>query len=109
MKKTRRNTGRCRTSDAVEILDSLIGEDRKLREQADRAYENAVVGQLIYRARTRARLSQKQLADLIGTDQSVISRLEDANYDGHSLSMLRRIAKALGKRVEIRFVGTKAA
>jgi hypothetical protein len=34
----------------------------------------------------------------------MISRLEDADYDGHSLALLRRIASALEKRVEIRFV-----
>jgi hypothetical protein len=34
----------------------------------------------------------------------VICRLEDADYEGHSPAMLRRIAAALGKRVEIRFV-----
>jgi hypothetical protein len=34
-------------------------------------------------------------------------RLEDADYAGHSLSMLQRIAGALGKRVEIRFVNLK--
>jgi hypothetical protein len=41
---------------------------------------------------------------MIGTTASVISRLEDADYEGHSLAMLRRIAAALNKRVEIRFV-----
>jgi len=40
----------------------------------------------------------------VGTTASVICRLEDAEYDGHSLAMLRRIAEALGKRVEVRFV-----
>jgi hypothetical protein len=39
----------------------------------------------------------------------VISRLEDADYDGHLLAMLRRIAAALNKRVEIRFVSVKPA
>ncbi|NLX21224.1 MAG: transcriptional regulator, partial [Phycisphaerae bacterium] len=39
-----------------------------------------------------------------GTTPSVISRLEDADYQGHSLSMLRRIAAALNQRVEIRFI-----
>ena len=43
-------------------------------------------------ARTEAGLSQKELAEMIGTTQSVISRLEDADYEGHSLSMLSRIA-----------------
>jgi transcriptional regulator with XRE-family HTH domain len=62
------------------------------------------VAQLIYEARTRAKLTQKQLAGLIGTTQSVIARLEDADYEGHSLSMLQRIAAALEKRIEIQFV-----
>ena len=54
--------------------------------------------------RDKAGLSQRELAKLIGTSASVICRLEDADYDGHSLSMLQRIAAALDKRVEIRFV-----
>jgi len=43
-------------------------------------------------------------AKLIGTTASVICRLEDADYEGHSLGMLRRIGAALNQRVEIRFV-----
>jgi transcriptional regulator with XRE-family HTH domain len=54
--------------------------------------------------RTAADLSQKDLAERVGTTQSVISRLEDAEYDGHSLSMLERIAHALGHRVCIHFI-----
>lgn len=57
--------------------------------------------------RTRARLTQRQLAKRVGTTASVICRLEDADYEGHSLAMLRRIAAALNKRVEIRFVENK--
>jgi DNA-binding XRE family transcriptional regulator len=57
-----------------------------------------------YAARTKAGLSQAQLADKLGTKQSVISRLEDADYEGHSLSILQRIAAALGQRIEIRFL-----
>jgi transcriptional regulator with XRE-family HTH domain len=49
-------------------------------------------------------LSQRELAKLIGTTASVICRLESADYDGHSLAMLQRIAAALDRRVEIRFV-----
>jgi transcriptional regulator with XRE-family HTH domain len=54
--------------------------------------------------RTAAGLTQTQLAKLIGTTASVICRLEDADYEGHSLAMLRRIGGALSRRVEIRFV-----
>jgi len=59
---------------------------------------------VIYEARTRAGLSQSDLAALIGSKQPVIARLEDADYEGHSLTMLRRIAAALEQRLEIRFV-----
>ena len=44
-----------------------------------------------------------QLAKLIGTKQPVIARLEDADYEGHSLSMLQRIAEALDQRLEVSF------
>jgi hypothetical protein len=39
-----------------------------------------------------------------GTTASVICRLESADYEGHSLAMLNRIAAGLKQRVEIRFV-----
>jgi len=105
MSKTPRSTERPSTSDAVEILDRMfVGDDPSRREAADKAFEDAVIGQLIHDARHAAGLTQAQLASMIGSDQAVISRLEDADYEGHSLSMLRRIASALGKRLDIRFV-----
>ncbi len=58
----------------------------------------------LYELRTEAGLSQRKLAELVGTTASVICRLEDADYEGHSLSMLNRIAAAVGKRVQITFV-----
>jgi ribosome-binding protein aMBF1 (putative translation factor) len=96
-----------KTSDAVKILDQMAGKDGALRRLSDEARLNALVAQLIYEARTTASLTQKGLAHLTETTQSVITRLEDAGYDGHSLSMLQRIASALHKRVEIRFVPGK--
>jgi hypothetical protein len=54
-------------------------------------------------ARQKAGISQAELAERIGTKQGVISRLEDADYEGHSLRMLLRVAAALGKRVSIEF------
>ncbi len=62
------------------------------------------VARKIYRIRKRAGLTQQQLAKLVSTTTSVISRLEDADYEGHSLTMLHRIAAALDKRLEVRFV-----
>lgn len=95
---------RKRTSDAVAILDRMAGDSPGLRRLADEARVNAAVAQLIYEARTKAGLSQADLAERIGTKQSVISRLEDADYEGHSLTMLQRIAAALGQSLQIRFL-----
>jgi ribosome-binding protein aMBF1 (putative translation factor) len=92
-----------KTSDAVAILDRMAGESSELKQLTEQARVNAAVAQLIYAARNKAGLSQAKLAERVGTKQSVISRLEDADYDGHSLSMLQRIAVALGKQVSIEF------
>ena len=65
---------------------------------------NAHIAQLIYDARTAAGLTRAELAKLIGAQQPVIARLEDADYQGHSLTMLQRIAEALNQRLELRFL-----
>ena len=96
---------RRKTSDAVEILRRRYVKDdpqRKASVEAERV--NAEVARLIYSMRTEAGLTQSQLAELIGTTQSVISRLEDSDYDGHSLSLLSRIATALKKRLSVTVV-----
>ena len=92
------------TKDALKILNNLTGESEEVRAGIARARINFEVAQMIYDARTRAGLSQSGLAALIGTKQSVIARLEDADYAGHSLTMLQRIAAALDQRLEVRFV-----
>ena len=87
--------------------------DRYIKGNAEREadYEeeiiNTEIARKIYQLRTKAGLTQQELADRIGTSKSAICRLEDADYEGHSLSMLKRIAEALDKRVEIRFVPAK--
>jgi len=90
------------TSNAVEILHQryIKGDpDRKAALETERV--NVEVACMIYELRCDAGISQKELADLIGTTQSVISRLEDADYEGHSLSMLNRIAKALNQKLTV--------
>ena len=62
---------------------------------------NAEVASLVYQRRKEAGISLAELAELIGTTQSVISRLEDADYNGHSLMMLNRIASALNQKLTI--------
>lgn len=93
------------TMDAVEILDRRYFEGKPKRiAELEEERANAEVARKIHELREAAGMTQAQLAKLVGTTPSVISRLEDADYEGHSLSMLRRIAASLNKRVEIRFV-----
>jgi ribosome-binding protein aMBF1 (putative translation factor) len=96
------------TSDAVEILYKKFVEGDPEREALLAEEEtNMEIAEQIYKLRTRAGLTQRELAEKIGTTASVICRLENADYEGHSLSMLRRIAAALHRRVKISFVPLK--
>lgn len=93
-----------KTTNALEILDRRhppTPEDLDARATFRQAIE---VAEMIHQLRTDAGLSQRELAQRVKTTASVICRLEDADYDGHSMTMLRRIAEALNKRVELRFV-----
>jgi len=102
-------TQRKPTTDAVEILQRRYYEGRPERLTAlEEERANADIARKIYTLRTKAGLTQRQLAKLAGTSASAICRLEDADYEGHSLAMLRRIATALDKRVEIRFLPAKS-
>jgi ribosome-binding protein aMBF1 (putative translation factor) len=99
------------TSDALEIIDREFFDSKPERiAELERARADDAVARKIVELRTKGGLSQRALAKLVGTTASVICRLEDADYDGHSLAMLNRVAAALHRRVEIRFVplrGTK--
>jgi len=91
-------------TDGVAILHRLIiGNDPAKQAMLEEERANMDIAQKIYDLRERAGLTQRQLAALIGTTASVICRLEAADYQGHSLAMLNRIAAALGKRVKIEF------
>ena len=97
------------TKNALDIVDQMIGADDQLRGDIAQETIHSRIASLLFDARDKAGLTQTQLAELIGTKQSVIARLESANYEGHSLSMLVRIAAALGKRIEISLVPHDAA
>lgn len=86
--------------------------DRYLEEQLknpafadrfDRAGEAWDVALQIAALRQKSGLSQKELAKLLKTSQQQISRLESPGYEGHSLSMLRRVAEALHAHVRVTF------
>jgi DNA-binding XRE family transcriptional regulator len=84
--------------------DRYIGNDSKRMREYEEELLNAEIARKIYDLRTKTGLTQRELAKRVGTSASAICRLEDADYEGHSLFMLKRIAEALDKRLEIRFV-----
>jgi transcriptional regulator with XRE-family HTH domain len=94
---TKRNSAQ-----AGEILRRrYVGDDVLRRASVEEERVNAQIAEMIHEYRTEAGLNQKELAELVGTTQSVISRLEDAEYEGHSLTMLDRIARAIKRRVAV--------
>lgn len=95
---------RKKTTDAVEIMNRLFykGRPHRIAERDQTAREMAL-GMKIQRLREEAGLTQAQLARKIGTQPSAISRIEDADYDSHSVETLARVAEALGMNLIIDF------
>jgi len=58
----------------------------------------------LIKARTKAKVTQAELARRIGTKSTAISRLESPNYGKASISMLKKVAQALGCELQIRLV-----
>lgn len=91
--------------DVLQYLhDRYIGTNPKRQASLEAERMNLDIACKIYDLRTKAGLSQRALANRIGTSAANICRLENADYQGHSLSMLRRIAAALEMRVDVRFL-----
>ena len=90
-----------------ELYDEFIGGDQAAQEEFEQELVNIEVAQLIYDMRTKSGLTQRELARKVGTSASAINRLESADYQGHTVAMVRRIATALNRRLEFRAVPVK--
>jgi len=95
-----RNSGSKEPTDFDIYLEDRL-KDPLFAERFRRAGEAWDVALQLAALRKDAGLSQAELAKRVGTSQQQISRLESANYEGHSLSMLRRVADALGAAVSV--------
>lgn len=92
-------------TNAIPVLHRRYMKGDPKREASLRAERlHASIACLIYTTRKKIGLTQKELAELAGTTQSVICRLEEADYQGHSLSLVWRIAEALGHKLTVRMV-----
>ena len=93
------------TRDLIEIIHRRFYEGRPERlAELEEARASAAIARQVYELREKAGLSRRALARLVGTTQVAIRRLEEDDYEGHSLEMLHKIAHALGRRVDIRLL-----
>ena len=79
------------------LKNKEVQKELKLNESEYKIIEEIII------ARREKNLTQKDLAELIGTKQSNISRLESGNYNP-SFAFLNKIANAVGKQLEVRMV-----
>ena len=82
-------------------------EDPEFAERFQKAGEAWDVAIQIAALRKEAGMSQAELAKKVGTTQQQISRMESPSYEGHSLSMLRRVADVLGATVYVKIQSSK--
>lgn len=92
-----------RTRNFADVIQKELAINAELAAAVEEESFNAEIAQQVYDLRKAAGLTQKQLAEYVGTQQSVICRIEDSDYDGHSLGLLQRIADTLGKRCRVVF------
>ena len=81
--------------------------DPDFAERFKRAGEAWDIALQLAALREEAGLSQLELARKLRTTQQQISRLESPSYEGHSLSMLRRVARVLNAHVRVIFESNK--
>jgi ribosome-binding protein aMBF1 (putative translation factor) len=84
-----------------EIVERRRRKSTAYRKSFARTLHQIDLALLVREMREDAGLTQVQLARRVGTTQSVIARLEDAEYTGHSLTMLERIATACGVALKL--------
>jgi DNA-binding XRE family transcriptional regulator len=83
-------------------LKNELFESEEVKEEYEKLNVMYEIKRQIIRYRIENNLTQKELADRIGTKQSAISRLENDDYNP-SVEFLDKVAHALGKKLEIRF------
>jgi ribosome-binding protein aMBF1 (putative translation factor) len=85
-----------------EFVEQRGRKSAAYRESFARTLQQIDLAMLVREMREVAGFTQTELAKKAGTTQSVIARLEDAEYAGHSLTMLERIAAACGVALKLR-------
>lgn len=84
------------------LYDRYIRDDPEREASLEQEILNAEIAQKLYDLRTELDLTHEEIAERAGVDAETISDLEEADYDGDALEILKTVAAALGKRVEVR-------
>jgi len=87
-------------SDLDRYIKSRKKTDPEFARGFDEGYQDFKIGVILKQAREEAGLTQEQLADRVGTQKTAISRIENHAED-IKLSTIQKVAKALGKNLEI--------
>ena len=82
---------------SIILKNEEVKNELKMNEAEYKIIEEIIM------ARKEKNLTQRDLAELIGTKQSNISRLESGNYNP-TLDLLNKIALAVGKELEVRMI-----
>jgi len=93
--------------DFAQYKKRVLAKDPQLRAEYDKLQPEFALVEAVLRARVEKRLTQKELAETMGTKQSAISRLE-SGMANPSLKFLNRLAETLGFRLEIHLVPKQA-
>ncbi len=87
-------------SDLKKYIAKRAKTDKKFAAGFEEGYEQFKIGVVLRQARESAGLTQEELAARLKTQKTAISRIENHAED-IKLSTLDRVARALGKRLEI--------
>ena len=90
-------------SDLDRYVDNRKKKDKRFAEEFDEGYEQFKIGEILRQAREAAGLSQEELAIRVHTKKTAISRIENHAED-IKVSTLKRVAKALGKQIQIHLI-----
>ena len=95
--------------DLDRLTEKLLKQDPSLKEEFEKAEQAWNIAFQIIKLREEEGLTQLELAELVGTKQSNIARLESADYSGYTLKTLDKITKALKAKLEIRIVSQRVS
>jgi HTH-type transcriptional regulator / antitoxin HipB len=87
-------------SDLKKYIAKREKTDKKFAAGFEEGYEQFKIGVVLRQARESAGLTQEELAARLKTKKTAISRIENHAED-IKLSTLDRVARALGKRLEV--------